>query len=279
VSARSLLAQYGLRPDKSLGQNFLTDENALNKIVAAAQLTPADVVLEVGPGLGHLTRLLARQAGHVVAVELDGRLTPILRQRLAGCDNVELVQGDILKLPPDSLVSSPDFKVVANLPYYITSAVLQHFLEGKPPPSRMVVTVQHEVARRIVARPGDMNLLAVGVQLYGRPRIVARIKAGAFYPRPEVDSAVVCIVRHPTPPVDAPDTAAFFAVVKAGFAQRRKQLRNSLPAGLARPQTEIIAALEAAGIDPRRRPETLSLQEWAALTHQLPSTNLVTRRS
>ncbi len=276
MSAPGLLAQYGLEPNKSLGQNFLTDENVLSKIVAAAQLTPEDVVLEVGPGLGHLTRLLARQAGRVVAVELDGRLAPILHERLAGCDNVELVQGDILKLALVSLVSSPDYKVVANLPYYITSAVLQHFLEGEPPPARLVVTVQREVAQRIVARPGDMSLLAVSVQLYGQPRIVARIKAGAFYPRPEVDSAVVRIDRHLAPPVDAPDKAAFFAVVKAGFAQRRKQLRNSLPAGLDSPQAEVVAALEAVSIDPRRRPETLSLQEWAALTHQLSITNLIT---
>jgi 16S rRNA (adenine1518-N6/adenine1519-N6)-dimethyltransferase len=276
VSARRLLAQYGLRPDKSLGQNFLTDERAQGKIVTAAQLTPADVVLEVGPGLGHLTRLLARQAGRVVAVELDSRLAPILHDRLDGYENVELIQGDILKLSLDLFLSSPDYKVVANLPYYITSAVLQHFLEGEPPPSRMVVTVQQEVAQRIVARPGDMSLLAVSVQLYGRPQIVARIKAGAFYPRPEVDSAVVRVDRHPTLPVDVPDTAAFFAIVKAGFAQRRKQLRNSLADGLDRPQTEAVAALEAAGIDPRRRPETLSLQEWAALTRQLSITNLVT---
>jgi len=129
--------------------------------------------------------------------------------------------------------------------------------------------VQHEVAQRITARPGNMSLLAVSVQFYGQPWVVARIKAGAFYPRPEVDSAVVRIDRHPTPPVDVPDVGAFFAVVKAGFAQRRKQLRNSLAAGLRRPQAGVVAALEAAGVSPRRRPETLSLQEWAAITCQL----------
>lgn len=271
MSARRLLAQYGLRPQKSLGQNFLTDQRTLGKIVAAAQLVPEDVVLEVGPGLGHLTRLLARQAGRVIAVELDSRLMPILREQLSGFDNVELVKGDILKLSLPSLLSPhlSDYKVVANLPFYITSAVLQHFLEGEPPPVCMVVTVQHEVAQRIIARPGDMNLLAVGVQFYGQPRVVSRIKAGAFYPRPEVDSAVVRIDRHSVSPVGVPDREAFFAIVRAGFAQRRKQLRNSLTAGLRRPQTEIIAALEAAGIDPRRRPQTLSLQEWTAITHQL----------
>jgi len=271
MSARRLLARYGLQPKKSLGQNFLTDESALGKIAAAAQLTPDDVVLEVGPGLGHLTRLLAQQAGRVIAVELDGRLIPILRERLVNCGNVELVEGDILKLPLHSLLSPSlsDYKVVANLPFYITSTVLRHFLEGEPPPARMVVTVQHEVARRIVAQPGDMSRLAVSVQFYGQPRIVARLKAGAFYPRPEVDSAVMRIDRHPVLPVKVPDTAAFFAIVKAGFAQRRKQLRNSLAAGLRCPQAEVVAALEVVGVDPRRRPETLSLPEWAAITHQL----------
>jgi len=269
VSARRLLTEYGLQPKKGLGQNFLTDKNVLGKIVAAAQLGPGDVVLEVGPGLGHLTRLLAQQAKRIIAIELDDRLVPVLRNELASFDNVELIKGDILELPLDSLVLPPDYKVVANLPFYITSAVLRHFLERESPPARMVVTVQLEVAQRIVAQPNKMNLLAVSVQFYGQPRIVARIKAGAFYPEPEVDSAVVRIDRHPAPPMDIQDVAEFFAVVKAGFAQRRKQLRNSLAAGLGRPQTEVVAVLEAAGVDPRRRPETLYLQEWAAITQRL----------
>ena len=270
MSARKLLAQYGLEPKKGLGQNFLTDEGVLGKIVAAAELSLDDAVLEVGPGLGHLTRLLARQAGRVIAVELDGRLLPILHDQLAGYDNVELIQGDILELFLSSLFPlSSEYKVVANLPFYITSAVLRRFLTGEPSPIRMVVTVQREVAQRITAQPGDMSLLAVGVQFYGRPRVVARIKAGAFYPRPEVNSAVVRIDRHPTPPVKVSDAEAFFTVVRAGFAQRRKQLRNSLTAGLRRPQATIVAALKAAGVDPRRRPETLSLPEWAAIMYQL----------
>ena len=269
MSARRLLAQHGLQPKKSLGQNFLTDVGLLGKIVAAAQLMPGDVVLEVGAGLGHLTRLLAQQAGRVIAIELDERLMPILQDRLADAGNVELVQGDILELPLDSLSLPPDYKVVANLPFYITSAVLQHFLAGELTPACMVVTVQQEVARRIVARPGAMSLLAVSVQFYGQPRVVARIKAGAFYPKPEVDAAVVRIDRHAAPTADLRDTVAFFAVVKAGFAQRRKQLRNSLATGLCRPQAQVVAALEAAGIDPRRRPETLSLQEWTAIARRL----------
>ncbi|UCC62355.1 MAG: ribosomal RNA small subunit methyltransferase A [Anaerolineae bacterium] len=273
VSARKLLAQYGLKPQKSLGQNFLTDKSVLSKIVAAAQLKPDDEVLEVGPGLGHLTRLLVQQAKRVVAVELDAWLIPVLQDQLAGLGNVELIQGDILEQPLDAFLLPPDYKVVANLPFYITSAVLEYFLSGESPPARMVVTVQHEVAQRIVARPGTMSLLAVSVQLYGQPRVVARVKAGAFYPRPEVDAAVVCIDRHSTPPASVQDSATFFAVVKAGFAQRRKQLRNSLTAGLNRSQAEVVAGLEAAGVDPRRRPETLSLPEWAAIANRLNNAN------
>ena len=273
MSARKLLAQYGLKPQKSLGQNFLTDESVLSKIVAAAQLRPDDEVLEVGPGLGHLTRLLVQQAKRVVAVELDARLIPVLQDQLAGLGNVELIQGDILEQPLDDLLLPADYKVVANLPFYITSAVLEHFLSGELPPARMVVTVQHEVAQRIVARPGTMSLLAVSVQLYGQPRVIARVKAGAFYPRPEVDAAVVCIDRHPTLLAGVQDSATFFAVAKAGFAQRRKQLRNSLAAGLNRSQAEVVAILEAAGVDPRRRPETLSLPEWAAIANRLNNAN------
>ena len=268
MGARELMARYGLEPKKSLGQNFLTDENLLDKIVAVAELTPRDVLLEIGPGLGHLTRLLARQAGRVIAVELDDRFMPILRDQLTGCDNVELLHGDILQLPLDSLLSSSDYKVVANLPYYITSAVLRHFLEGEPSPELMVVTVQHEVAQRITAGPGEMSLLALSVQFYGRPQIVTRIKAGAFYPRPDVDSAVLRIDRHSAPPVDASEARTFFALARAAFAQRRKQLHNSLSAGLNRPAEEVVAVLKNAGIDPRRRPQTLSISEWTAITRQ-----------
>lgn len=263
--------RYGLHPQKGLGQNFLTDENLLTQIVEAADLIPGDTALEVGPGLGHLTRLLARRAGRVVAVELDRQLVAILRDQLADLDNLTLVEGDILEIPPADLLppATLDYKVVGNLPFYITSAVLRHFLTAEPIPTRMVVTVQHEVAQRITAGPGDMSLLAVSVQFYGRPQIVTRIKAGAFYPRPKVDAAVLRIDRHPSPPVQVPDERAFFAAVRAGFAQRRKQLRNSLAAGLHRSRQETTLALEAADIDPRRRPETLSLEEWATITNQL----------
>jgi 16S rRNA (adenine1518-N6/adenine1519-N6)-dimethyltransferase len=213
---------------------------------------------------------LAAEAAHVVAVELDQRLFPALQHTLTGCANVELVHGDILEVDPKTFFST-SYKVVANLPYYITSAVLRHLLESTPQPVLMVVTVQEEVARRIVAQPGDLSLLALGVQLYGRPRIVTRIKAGSFYPRPKVNSAVVQIDLRPDARpqlgLDASgDVDLFFHLARAGFNQRRKQLRNALTNGTQWSRSEIETAMDRAEIDPRRRAETLSLEEWAALT-------------
>jgi len=268
---RRLLQGYGLYPKKSLGQNFLVDEASLRRIVAAADLTASDVVLEIGAGLGALTRHLAAAAGQVVAVELDNRLLPILEERLAGRANVQLVPGDILSLDPAALVGGGPYKVVANLPYYITAAILRHLLAATPRPALMVLTVQREVAQRLTAAPGKMSLLAISVQYYGRVRQLARIKAGSFFPRPGVDSAVVRVDVYPQPIISVPDEAAFFQAVRAGFSQKRKQLRNSLKAGLNLPAAEVQAALAAAGIDHRRRAETLSLEEWASLVNELDS--------
>lgn len=275
---RQLLEKYNLRPRKGLGQHFLADPNILRKIVEAADLSAKTWVLEIGPGLGTLTRLLAQVAGRVVAVELDEAMMDVLRGELAHLPNLELVQGDILHQDPASLMcdpsssshpSSPTYMVVANLPYYITSAVIRHLLEASHPPFRLVLTVQLEVARRIVAGPGDMSLLAVSVQFYGRPRIVARIPAGAFIPPPKVASAVVRIDTYATPPVQVPDSETFFRVVRAGFGQKRKQLKNALAAGLVMAPNEVIAAMARAGIEPKRRAQTLSLAEWGKLAREL----------
>jgi 16S rRNA (adenine1518-N6/adenine1519-N6)-dimethyltransferase len=267
TSIPALMRAYGLRPRKDLGQNFLADPVALGRIVDAADLTSEDTVLEVGAGLGTLTRLLAERAGRVVAVELDARLTEILQSQFSSLSNVQIVQGDVLALP-DLGLAHLAYKVVGNLPYYITSAVLRHFLEGEPCPCLMVVTVQREVAERIVARPGEMSLLAVSVQFYSRPRIVARIPAGAFYPPPQVDSAVLRldVERQPTVAL-APeiDERTFFRTVRAGFAQKRKTLRNALSAGLGITAGQVEERLTGIGIDPRRRAQTLSLEEWAEI--------------
>ena len=268
-SIPALLRSHGLTPKKGLGQHFLADQAALGRIVAAADLTPADTVLEIGPGLGTLTGLLAKEAGRVVAVELDDRLAAVLAERLSGQDNVEIRPGNILHISDFAPLVGPAYKVVANLPYYITSAVLRHLLERQDPPRLLVVTVQREVAERIIAAPPDMNLLAVSVQFYGRPRLVARIPSGAFYPPPKVDSAVVRIDVFDEPAVSLAEgvsVADYFRVVRAGFGHKRKTLRNALSAGLGLVPAAVEAALAQAGIDPRRRAETLTLQEWAELS-------------
>ncbi len=285
-----LMRRHGLEPKRSLGQNFLADEAHLQRIVEAAELTPADTVIEVGPGLGNLTHHLAIRAGRVIAVELDRRLIPVLRERFAHGPPVEIVHGDILDLQPAELLrrgetagepqgaAAPRYKVVANLPYYITSAVLRHFLEARVRPALMVVLVQWEVARRIVARPGEMSLLAVSVQFYARPRLVHRVPAGAFVPRPNVDSGILRLDLRPEPAVPDVDPVRFFQVVRAGFSRKRKQLLNSLSAGLALSKEETREALEAAGIDPRRRPETLSIQEWGQLVRAFQARRSIARQ-
>ena len=270
LDVRQLLREFGVRANKSLGQNWLVDESALAHIAGAAQLTRHDTVLEIGPGLGSLTRHLAAVAGRIVAVELDATLIPPLRHSLADYTNVTLVQGDILQIDPSELMGrDTTYKVVANLPYYITSAVIRHLLEADTRPSLIVLTVQLQVAQRITAPPGKLSLLAVSVQFYGRPTLVTRIRAGSFYPTPKVDSAVVCIEPYRHPAVEVTDRGQFFAVVKAGFSQKRKQLHNALAAGLAQSQTQVAEALERAGIDGHRRAETLTLDEWATVARAI----------
>ncbi|MEW5986552.1 MAG: 16S rRNA (adenine(1518)-N(6)/adenine(1519)-N(6))-dimethyltransferase RsmA [Chloroflexota bacterium] len=265
-----VLERWQLEPKKSLGQNFLCDENVLAHIAAAAELELGDNVLEIGPGLGGLTQHLARAAGRVVAVELDDRLIPILHKELDGRTNVEVVHGDILAHDPATWFDNAPYKVVANVPYYITGAILRHLLGSRHKPALMVLTVQQEVAERLTARPGQMSLLAVSVQFYGRPVIVGRIKAGAFWPSPAVDSAVVRIDCRGGPAVQVDDEEAFFAIVRAGFSQKRKQLKNNLAnQRVALQAAEVELALARAGVDGRRRAETLSLAEWAAVYRSL----------
>ncbi len=267
---KDLLAAYGLQPKKSLGQNFLFDENVLARIAESAVIHPTDHVLEIGPGLGSLTHFLARQAAQVVAVELDDRLLPILQGQLALYENVRLIHGDILKQQPADLFQQP-YKVVANVPYYITGAILRHLLTAVLKPLSLTMTVQQEVAERITAEPPNMSLLAVSVQFYGKATIAHTIKAGAFWPRPDVDSAVVHIdlTQPAATGVSLAQERPFMRLVKVGFAQKRKQLQKNLRA-LGHDRSLIDAALERAGVDGRRRAETLTLAEWGALFQAMP---------
>ena len=275
IQTKRLLQRHDLRARKGLGQHFLVDDEALERIIAAAELTPSDVVLEVGPGLGVLTEQLAQRAGWVIAIELDDTLAGILRKRLASFRNVTIVNEDVLKTDPVALleeqkakspagVDSSRYKVVANLPYYITSPTLRHFLEAPLKPELMVLMVQKEVAEEITARPGRMSLLSLSVRLYSEPALVAIVPAQSFYPAPAVDSAILKIKLFAKPAV-AVDIDGFFQVVRAGFRAARKQVGNSLAQGLELPKAEAMALLEKADIDSQRRAETLTLEEWARL--------------
>ena len=266
MNAPGLLRQFGIYADKRLGQNFLVDENALKKIIEIAAISTDEAVLEVGPGLGGLTCLLAARARRVVAVELDGRLMPVLKHVLASFSNVQLIQGDIMEQNPAELFDDSGYLVVANIPYYITSVLIRHLLESSRKPSRLVLTVQREVAERICAQPGQLSLLALSVQVYGQPELRGRIPAGAFYPAPQVDSAVVRVDLHAQTLIPGPQLEFFFRLTKAGFSQKRKTLGNALAASLAWPKQKVAAMLLAAQIDPLRRAETLSLGEWKSLT-------------
>lgn len=262
----ALLQQHGIKPKKNLGQNFLINDAISQRIVKAAQIPSGSDVLEIGPGLGSLTRYLALTARRVVAVELDERLLPILHDVLCDYPNVTVIHGDILALAVNEIMPQSDYQVVANIPYYITSAVIRHLLESPCQPGCMVLTVQHEVAQRICAKAGEYSLLALSIQVYGDPRIILQIPAGAFYPAPKVDSAVIRVDLFSSPRIQAPYLNTFFTLIKAGFSQKRKTLRNALARGLNIPPPQVETLLKMVEIDPQRRAETLSLEEWQKLT-------------
>lgn len=276
---KSIMAAHGIRPQHKLGQNFLTERRVLEGIVAAANIGPDDLVLEIGPGLGTLTQQLARAAGRVLAVELDRKLVEILGKTLLEMHpNVELIHGDANRIDLHTLLTErlapgKKAKVAANLPYYITTPLVMRLLEEELPLDTIVVMVQKEVADRMVAPPGgkDYGALSVAVQYYTEPRIAVKVSRGAFLPPPEVDSAVVAMQIRTAPPVDAPKDQ-FFRVVKAAFGQRRKALGNALSNGLGLDKQRVQEALTQAQIDPNRRGETLSLEEFATLTRKIIET-------
>ena len=265
TNPKQLLDKYDIQPKKSLGQNFLHDPNALDKIISVSELSPTDTVLEIGAGTGALTEKLAQTVKRVVAVELDDRLFPVLAEQMQRYPNTELHLADILEVNLAEIMGDDPYVVVANVPYYITSAILRMLLETSHRPTRLIMTIQTEVAERIIAKPPDMSVLAVSVHFYGTPDIVARFNPAVFYPRPEVGSAVLRVITHDAPVIDVPSEALFFRVVRAGFGQKRKQLKNSLASGLAMKSEEAGNLCTQVGIDPMRRAETLTLPEWAAL--------------
>ncbi len=251
---------------KSLGQHFLVDRGAISSIISAADLSEDDLVVEIGPGRGALTRPLIERAGRLVVVEVDAVLAARLREKYAGRPGFSVIVEDAREVDIDGLApNGAPYKVVANLPYYAASPIVRRFLEADGKPRLLVVTVQREVAQEMVAKPGQMGLLSVAVQLYGTPRIVATVPPRAFRPPPKVTSAVVRIDVRPKPAVAFDSADEFFRVVKAGFSARRKQLHNSIGRGLALEPESARALLADAGIDPTRRAQTLSLDEWAAL--------------
>jgi 16S rRNA (adenine1518-N6/adenine1519-N6)-dimethyltransferase len=275
LDPRSLLRKYNLHARRKLGQNFLISPKALEAVVRAAELAAADTVLEIGAGVGTLTAELARRAGCVVAVELDDALIRVLRAEIGDLPGLHLVHGDIMKLRHTEVLRercppATGYKVVANLPYYITSHVLRKLLEEEPRPKIVVVMVQREVAERAVAGPGEMSLLALSVQLYSEPEIVERVPAGAFVPRPEVDSAVLKLRVRGEPLFPDIPPERFFRVAGAGFGQKRKSLLNSLSSNLGLEKPAVLAALQAAGIDPSARAQELGLEDWARLCRTLP---------
>lgn len=262
---RNLLASQNIRPNKAFGQNFLVDRLVLQKIIEAAEIGQDEAVLEVGAGTGVLTRELAQHAKRVVAVELEQSMLSLLAKTTRHLPNVELMARNLLFLDPVEVFGQTAYKLVANLPYYITAPTFRHFLESANPPTLLVVMVQLEVAERIVANPGDLSVLAVSIQFYGQPRIVAHVPARSFYPAPKVDSAILRVDVHRHAPLLPKDRDSFFRVVQAGFSERRKQIHNSLTHGLHVKNEKIRSCLEVASIDASRRAETLSIEEWLRL--------------
>lgn len=262
-SAAAALRHHGLRPRKRLGQNFLRDERFLDRILEAAEIGPDDAVLEIGAGTGVLTRALARRARCVLAIELDDALVALLRSEFADREAVRIWHGNALSFDPCEQFPGP-YKLVGNIPYYVTGPIMRHFLESACVPEVLVLMVQREVAERMTARPGDLSLLGLSVQFYSEPKVITRVPRGAFFPPPKVESAIVRLRPRPWP-VPAEQRYAFFTVARAGFGTRRKTLGNALSIGLDIPRDEARAILQRAGVAERQRAEDLDLEEWAAL--------------
>jgi len=263
---KKIIKKYKIKPSRRLGQNFLIDKKVLRKIIKAAGLKADDVVLEIGPGVGSITRELAKRAKEVIAVEKDPKMTEALKESIKGAKNVKILTEDVLKFKLSDL-DLQAFKVVANIPYYLTSHLIRKLLETENPPELMVLVIQKEVAQRICAKAPKMNLLAVSVQFYAQPKIVSYVSRNSFLPKPRVDSAIIKIKPRPLPnPLPKSDLNKFFKILRGGFSQPRKQLLNSLSQGLNLDKETIRIWLLENGIQPSQRPESLKIRDWINLT-------------
>jgi len=263
-----MLSNVNFKPKKYLGQNFLKDREVLKEITKAAEIQPDDIILEIGPGFGILTEELTKKAKKVIAIEKDERLVKILKEKFKDFKNIEIIQGDVLKLTTENLQLTTNYKVVANLPYYITSPVIRKFLETENPPKLMVLMVQKEVAQRICSKPPKMSLLSIACQLYSKPKIVKIIKKDCFWPKPKVDSAIIKLITNNLKFITNEFREEFFKIVKAGFSSSRKQLKNNLKKIFGDKTNEVLVK---AGIDPARRAETLSVEDWMKIYNVIKS--------
>jgi len=273
---KALLNKYGTEPSKGLGQNFLIDKLVLDKIIESADIKPSDTILEVGPGIGTLTQALAEKAEKVIAIEKDKTMCEILKETMKAAQqgeprqgrdykNVEIIHSDILKLNPKPYTLYP-YKIVANIPYYLTSPLIRKLLEAENPPREIVLMLQKEVAQRICAKPPRMSLLAVSVQFYADAKIISYVSKNCFWPSPKVDSAIIKIVPRPDASLRAKRSNLFFKIVKAGFSQPRKQLAGNLSKILKLDREKTTAWLLKSKINPTQRSETLSISDWQNLT-------------
>lgn len=277
---KEILSRHGFGFSKSLGQNFLCDERILSNIAQDAGIDSQDTVLEIGPGAGTLTRVLARHAKMVVAVEIDRTLIPILAQTLEGYNNIKVINADFLKLDLAHLYQDclcEGFKLVANLPYYITTPIIMRLLQSNLPYNSLTVLVQKEVAERMAAAPDTKSYgsLSCAVQYYCAPKLQTKLPPSCFYPPPKVESRVITLVRRPTPAVEVKDEALFFRVMHAAFAMRRKTFANNLMATFSLTRTQVECLLQQAGIDAKQRGECLSLSDFARVTNLLDASNAI----
>ncbi|NLM04066.1 MAG: 16S rRNA (adenine(1518)-N(6)/adenine(1519)-N(6))-dimethyltransferase RsmA [Clostridiales bacterium] len=275
---KEIISEYQFKFSKSLGQNFLIDENILEKIVIGSQVTKGDYVIEVGPGIGSLTQYIAEKAKSVLAIEIDKSLIPILDRTLAGYSNVKVINEDVLKLDLHKIMAEefkePDakIKVIANLPYYVTTPIVMKFLEEKLPIDSMTIMIQQEVAKRMEAMPStkDYGALSIAVQYYSNPRIIAKVPPSVFIPQPKVDSIVIRLDILDKPRVKVEDEKLFFAIVKDAFSKRRKTLLNALSTGNLKLEKELLKEVfEKIDINPQRRGETLAIEEFALIANEI----------